>query len=134
VKHVDVWIDEVFGQCSVQVYWRPFGYPFWLSLGEAAFCATPGGETRRFSRIRFGPTKAECSADETEEVVKEAEFIEYCIEFTGHMRIQQVLFAATLRNETHTIACKVDSTCRKLEVQADHGGVEIDEFDYEVTG
>lgn len=109
---IDLWVSDVRGPASVTAYWRADGYELWNECNTISFCADmteSGAQPQSRYRIRLQP------ADETYDPVSGRSTdvgacFQFCIEWTGRLKIEKILFNATEATDTVENFCEEDGT------------------------
>ena len=132
-KWAEVSFSDIKGQMDANVYFRPDGYPLWIpcTSGVCEATMTAGGFPQVRRRIRFTPVDGYADNSTGQNPVFGLDF-QFCIEITGHARLDKVRFIADDFRLDVNLGCLMSPIAVKL-VASSSTGVELDDFDYEVT-
>lgn len=129
LSFVDLWFKELLGAILVKVYYRPAGYELWNLMGSTTIAAGAGLRQHR-SRIRFG-VGPEVWNDATKQSVLRGLAFQLCVEWTGEATLQRCHIGMESQDDSSRLACS-SSESSGTDLVPGSGGVELDDFDYEV--
>ena len=129
ISFVDLWFKELLGAILVKVYYRPAGYELWNLMGATTIAAGAGLRQHR-SRIRFG-AGPEVFSDATKQSVLRGLAFQLCVEWTGEAALQRCHVGMETQDDSSRLACS-SSENSGTDLLPGNGGVELNDFDYEV--
>ena len=134
LKYAEIWLSDIIGQVDFTMYFRPHGYPLWFEFGTGTVCATVdidnGIMPQARMKVRLEPvTDTACDTILKKDQRWASEF-QFCIEWTGHCKVQKVFFFTDREEDPITLACELSATC--TELTADTDGIQLDDYSYEI--
>lgn len=128
LREIEVWFSEIKTDTTVQVYFRPRGYPSWSLIATKIF-EVPGGEPQARRKVSFPVTVEDLGCDPvSEEKLNIATQFQFAIVWTGRLKIDRFRAIATLRAESPVSCLEVDNPSG-VELDA---GLQLDDYSYSV--
>jgi len=130
--YMDIWLSNIYGEATITLYGRPAGYAGWVECGSFTVEAITAPDVRtnawpQFRRKqRITIPKMNCDEVTGQDLMTASDF-QFCLEWTGGLQIDRVLFYATLLPEETNFAC-VQPQGRILSATG------FDDYDYVIGG
>ena len=134
---MEVSISDIKGQVTLTGYYRPRGYPLWLSCTTATIEATISDSdslAQRRRKLRIVPTeKSVCDPVTKNNLNIDTDF-EFVLQWTGHAKIEKAVFGADDNRKEINIGCSESSVAVELTEGDGDNGVILDDYTiYEVA-
>jgi len=96
LEYVELWVNELFHDLDIHVWYRPYKYPKWLQLGAAIINLDEVTEGQSRDRIRLSLNQDEVLCDPiTGNLLNTAIGFEFAIQWTGHAKVSRFKAVAT---------------------------------------
>lgn len=131
LQHVNLWLDEIYGNFEISVYYRADGLSLWKEAGSARIKGD-NNKSGRARSIRIYPSETECSADNQPGDAHAFFSCQFCIEFKGRGKITKAQFVALpLTQDIYFDACEGDIDV-SLDDAMSSNFLNLNDFDYKI--
>jgi hypothetical protein len=127
IQKVELWVKDLVRDTNITVYYRPHGYPLWISLGSKQLEVAAGSYPQRRQRLTFTLDKPGDYCDTaTKKLLHAAEAFQFAIEWTGYMTIEVFRAEITADLDAPGFAC--DETSNEPIVESATSGVALGDY------
>tara|TARA_R110002126_G_scaffold1229_3_gene7211 strand:- start:611 stop:2581 length:1971 start_codon:yes stop_codon:yes gene_type:complete len=133
LKYVDIWASDIRIDTTFTVYYRPYGYALWSTLGSSTVQVGTGSlpQTRRRVHITLDETGQNC--DPVSQIpLSVGTTFELAIEWTGFAQVDSTYAVAERRSESPVPACS--ETEDVVLVAGGTAGESLSDYSYEIEG
>lgn len=123
-----IYLGKLLGRFLLTLYFKPYGFPWWISAGTASFCAI-GAYPQRRRPVVFAPPSVVAGDVGAELRLDHGEAIDFMLEWSGRGIIVMGLLDASDGENAAMNACLQSAACVEETKPAD--GVEPRDDDYE---
>lgn len=135
LSYADLWVSELLGDVSIDVYYRPVGYPLWALMATREVKAPAVAPAQTRSRLRFALDSyvEACDASTGAQLRTAVEF-QFAIVWRGRMRLDKFMCVASQTGEEPPSPCGETVEAAAIVPDASTGIVELDVYRYQVEG